>query len=212
MFKKPELIVGAFAVLIVSSFVVPLAYLSLADYRQSKELSAEMQVATKALLRMGCSEKNFTRANGPDGAYNRLELACGRTVNDHNIRNLEGLTAVFGLDLSDARITDAGLESISGLTDLRYLQLSGTDITDAGLANLEQLKNLEALDLTDTRVTQQAALHLQELPKLKIVYAAGTQLSRVDGVTVDSSRITESWCGMNHKTDWESRGWSLAEK
>lgn len=197
--------------LVLLFFGIPFVHLNWTDYQHSKELSAERERATKAVSQMESPGKFYSVERGPDGViHNRLELGPrGKKVNDNNIHNLEGLTAVVGLDLSETKITDAGLASVKGLTDLEYLQLSRTDITDAGLENLVGLVNLEALDLTGTRVTQAGAKYLERLPNLKVVCAAGTGLSQVKGVTVDHSRVTESWVGIKARKEWTSKGWAL---
>jgi Leucine-rich repeat (LRR) protein len=115
-------------------------------------------------------------------------------LNDAKLKNLEGLTAVVGLDLSDTQISDAGLASLKGLTTLEYLQLAQTDVGDKGMEQLVDLVNLELLDLTYTRVTQDCATHLERLPKLKKVYACGTKLSHIQGVEVDyTHHISGTW-------------------
>jgi hypothetical protein len=208
--KRAGIIGAALLLIAVVFFGVPCLYLTWMDLQRSKQLGAERERATDATSRMTDTGRFYAIVHGPNGTYNRLELAPrGKKVNDNNIHNLEGLTAVVGLDLSETKITDAGLASVKGLTDLEYLQLLRTDITDAGLENLVGLVKLEAVDLTGTRVTQAGAKYLERLPNLKVVCAAGTGLSQVKGVAVDHSRVTESWMGIKARREWSSKGWAL---
>jgi hypothetical protein len=132
--------------------------------------------------------------------YNRIEF-CLRggvgtivTIDDAKLKNLEGLTGIVGLDLSETKITDAGLASLKGLETLEYLQLAKKAVTDRGLEHLVGLRHLQALDLVDTLVTQEASKVLTRLPRLKVVYAKGTRLTGVkNGVRVDREHGSEPW-------------------
>ncbi len=162
----------------------------------------EQARACQALTQMGGGGSAYVICCDADGPYNEIELAPrGDRVNDDSLRNLAGLTAVVGLNLSGNRLTDAGLVHIKGLTSLVYLQLAETDVTDRGLKDLAGLPNLEALDLVGTRVTQAGAQSLEKLPKLKTVYALGTSLTSVRGVEVDRSNASHPWASLDYRPD-----------
>jgi hypothetical protein len=159
---------------------------------------------------MGTPGKAYHVCQTPSGFANRLELApIGPTVNDDNITNLDGLTSVVGLDLSESRISDVGLKVVAGLKDIEYLQLAQTNVTDDGLLTLSTLTKVEAIDLTGTKVTQAGAEHLKRLPALKFICSAGTTLVSVDGCIVDNTVKTDSWLGIKHNVHWHTRGWSI---
>ncbi|MEN4098622.1 MAG: hypothetical protein ROW52_01750 [Anaerolineaceae bacterium] len=62
---------------------------------------------------------------------------------------LEGVTAVISLDLSENRkITDAGIARLKSLPQLRELNLSSCDITRKALDHLADLPNLQSLHLS----------------------------------------------------------------
>ncbi len=65
-------------------------------------------------------------------------------VSDADLKQLEALTDLQELCLSDAKISDAGLQHLRGLTQLQVLDLEGTKVGDAGLEYLEGLTRLRA--------------------------------------------------------------------
>ena len=88
---------------------------------------------------------------------------------------LEGLTELRALDLSDTQVADGGLEHLKNLTQLRCLDLGNTKITDAGLENIKGLKELRQLGLYSTGVTD--LRHLEGLTKLSELFLNNTKVT-----------------------------------
>jgi hypothetical protein len=90
-------------------------------------------------------------------------------LRDTHLQGVKTLVQLQRLYLSETMITDRGLKALAGMRKLKQLDVSRTDITDAGLEVLRQLTNLELLDLSSTRVTGEGVQKLQEaLPNCKI--------------------------------------------
>jgi hypothetical protein len=89
---------------------------------------------------------------------------------DFRAGKLPPVGGAFGLDLTQASMTDAGLKELKDLKNLAALDLGGnTRVTDAGLRELKDLKNLTYLNLTGARVTDAGLKELREaLPNCMI--------------------------------------------
>ena len=112
----------------------------------------------------------------------------GAKVTDAGIEHLQGLTGLQWLSLNQTKVTDAGLEHLKGLTNLQDLLLAGTQVTDAGLGHLKGLTKLQRLDLTGTPVTDAGLEYLKGLTNLQLLLLTGTQvtdagLERLQGLT-----------------------------
>ncbi len=130
----------------------------------------------------------------PWGVFHQLSFKFrGRRLDDRRLEHLAGLSTVVGLDLSDNPITDEGMRHVGQVPHLQWLQLSGTQITDEGIKHLAHLKHLHTLDITRTAVTQEGAKYLAEMPMLEVVYARGTGLEEVKGITVNTATLPDTW-------------------
>ncbi len=167
---------------------------------QMRQSTADVMAASRALGRIGPAESRYWTMEECSGrTWHRMAIAPrGKSVTDEKLKHLEGLREIFGLDLSHTGITDAGLASIRDFHSLRFLQLAGTNVTDAGIERLGNLASLRALDLSDTKVTQACAESLRRIRGLELVCAAGTTLTEVPGVRVDTTQAPDSWL----RTSW----------
>jgi hypothetical protein len=98
-------------------------------------------------------------------------------VNDRILTNVEVLTELKSLNLSDTRITDSGLEKLRGLKTLRLLALSGTQVTNNGLDHIMGLTRLETLSLHDTEISDAGLEHLKGLTELEYLYLHNTHVT-----------------------------------
>ena len=98
-----------------------------------------------------------------------LRLTNARVVDAH-LKQLKTLKTVDGLQtlhLTGAKITNGGLAHLSELTNLTELRLDYTEIGDAGLAHLRKLTKLEELQLGNSNVTDAGLVHLQMMRNLQ---------------------------------------------
>jgi hypothetical protein len=84
-----------------------------------------------------------------DGRIVDLSLE-GRKVDDAAMNEIHQLTALRGLSLHGASVTDAGIAKIREMP-LQRINLSGTLITDAGLDHIETLVDLRDIWLMDNQ-------------------------------------------------------------
>lgn len=98
-------------------------------------------------------------------------------IDDDELVNLQGMTDLLYLDLSNTRISDAGLLHLQGLDQLEVLHLCNTAITDAGLALLARLPNLVHLSLGKTSITDAGLAHLATMRRLQVLQLWGTGVS-----------------------------------
>ena len=95
-------------------------------------------------------------------------------IDDDELVNLQGMTDLLYLDLSNTPVTDAGLLHLQGLDRLEVLQLWDTKITDAGLALIARLPNVVQLGIGNTRVTDAGLVHVRALSRLRVLQLYGT--------------------------------------
>jgi hypothetical protein len=95
-------------------------------------------------------------------------------IDDDELVNLQGMSDLLHLDLSNTPITDAGLLHLQGLDRLEVLQLWDTKISDAGLALIARLPNLVQLGLGNTRVSDAGLAHVRGLSRLRVLQLYGT--------------------------------------
>lgn len=100
---------------------------------------------------------------------------------DSDLAQLDGLTKLRWLWLSNTQVTDACFSRLGRQTKLQRLYLSGTQITDIGLAQFRGMAELEELYLGHTRITDAGVLHLTRHAQLQRLNLDGTQVTD-DGV------------------------------
>jgi hypothetical protein len=109
----------------------------------------------------------------------RLSLVGCEQITDTGLANMEGLSTVTHLSLSDcARITDDGLAQLKklplGQLDLARCKL----ITDSGLTHLAKMASLRSLNLGGcSNVTDNGVAHLSILAELRQLTLRGTKVS-----------------------------------
>ena len=186
----------------VGTLLAMACFVFLADRSLVAALSEEVGRASDVQSRMGGGGRHISSVQAFGTVFNQIQYNCrGRRLNDERLKDMVGLRAVVGLDLSDNPITDDGLRYVAEVPHLQWLQLSGTQITDDGLRYLEKLEHLRVLDLSDTQITQEAASHLAKIKLLDAVYASGTSLRSVQGAAVDiNTKSSASW--IDGRTVW----------
>ncbi len=199
MTRRKVLRLGCLIVLIAVVLVVAIEVVTfgVAFYRaraRARVLGQEAKRASEACYLMGEAGTRIITVHAPWGVFNRISFNFRkRRLDDRRLDLLAGLTGVVGLDLSDNPITDEGMRHVGQVPHLQWLQLSGTQITDEGLKHLAHLKHLHTLDITRTAITQEGAKYLAEMPMLEVVYARGTGLNEVEGVTVNTTELPDTW-------------------
>ena len=119
---------------------------------------------------------NQPQADKPNAQVTEAESVAALEKRGARIKRNEA-GEVLGVDLFNARITDAGLVHLRGLTKLQYLDLGDTRIADAGLVHLEGMANLQLLDFSGTRTTDAGLVHLKGLKKLQTLWLRGTRIT-----------------------------------
>ena len=74
-------------------------------------------------------------------------------VSEFDFSQLEALTQLEGLGLSDTSVTDRDLLHIRKLSQLTNLFLDRTNVTDAGLEQLKGLTHMKFLSVSNPKVT-----------------------------------------------------------
>jgi Leucine-rich repeat (LRR) protein len=132
-------------------------------------------------------------------AIDTLDLS-GCPIRDEELRHLDDLADIRGLNLSATAITPAGLSRlrsirsltslalggrligdaalnvVADLTTLQTLSVEGTFISDAGLKKLGRLNHLQVLDLSGTPITDAGLAHLAPLADLQSLTLTDTQV------------------------------------
>jgi hypothetical protein len=103
-----------------------------------------------------------------------LWWGVSKKITDAGVANLDELTELQSLTLSNTEITDAAAPHLAKHTKLQQLSLGSTHISDAGLAHLSELTDLRYLFLERTRVTDAALVHLQHMKDLEILGVSQT--------------------------------------
>jgi len=83
----------------------------------------------------------------------------------------------FGLDFTQAPMTDADLEHVARLEGVTALGLANTRLSDDGLAHVAKLARLATLDLTRTAVTDRGMEPLAKLGALTTLLIDGTNVT-----------------------------------
>lgn len=84
---------------------------------------------------------------------------------------------LYGLDFSNAALSDSDLPRIAKLRYIKQLNLNGLPITDASLLPIRSLPYLSELDLGGTKVTDQGIAGLDTLRNLCTLRVTGTNVS-----------------------------------
>ncbi|MCR9232408.1 MAG: protein kinase [bacterium] len=111
----------------------------------------------------------------PEGT--RLDLTGNRECTDKVLSQLQGATALVGLNLTGTAVTADCLPTLQSLSGLRELDLSQTGIRDETVAGLTSLKELQSLNLSDTLISDRVFDALLQIPQLKSLTLTGCQLS-----------------------------------
>jgi RNA polymerase sigma factor (sigma-70 family) len=85
------------------------------------------------------------------------------------LANLEPLTELTELHVSNEKLADADMATIGKLTGLKKLGVFAPSVTDKGIAALKDLKKLEMIDLRGTKAAIAAAVTLRGMPQLKLL-------------------------------------------
>jgi Leucine-rich repeat (LRR) protein len=93
-------------------------------------------------------------------------------VSDADLKHIDKLTNITWVNLP-GNISNAGLVHIKGLKGLKSFAPPGTNVDDAGLENLKGLTQLEILDLRHMAVSNAGLKHLEGLTNLKRLYLRG---------------------------------------
>jgi hypothetical protein len=177
------------------AFTYPFIYSWRSKYSHYLQLSNELNQIHRARNNMGgIGGLSIVTVYGNHRPHNNIALNFRATEqNDQSITNLQGLTGIIGLDLSENTISDQCLYAIKDYERLEYLQISKTTIDDKGTEIINNLDNLIALDISWTKISQDSATFLEHMPKLKIIFSKGTDLKEVNGVLVINDIESESW-------------------
>jgi uncharacterized protein (TIGR02996 family) len=102
----------------------------------------------------------------------------GRGIDDDQLTHLPGMKQLRGLEITEARITDAGMALLAPLVGLKRLSLiECPQVSDAGLAPLAGMSGLERLELASSEITDTGIAHfagLRELRSLNVYDSAMT--------------------------------------
>lgn len=119
-------------------------------------------IAMKGTDRQHVETLKLTMAKHPDKLNDAVE-------------NLQYLTHLLHLDISELPIVDTHLQAIRNLSRLRSLILSNTHITDAGVDTITELP-LETLQLARTSVTPAVFSKLGKIESLIVLELSGNSL------------------------------------
>lgn len=138
------------------------------------------------LSRLHLESLSLSECAGADGSSlivlpgeRLLALGLRRTdTTDVCLHFVGGFTALYVLDLSGTKISDAGLAPLSALQGLGHLNLSENAIGAEGLAALGELPELSDLSLAETRADDRALrLIAERFPKLRSLDLRDTAVS-----------------------------------
>ena len=95
------------------------------------------------------------------------------SLSGDGLRQLPTVPVPFGLNLSNAGVTDADLRHLKRQPNLAMLNLLGGKVTDEGLRELRDLTRLTYLNLADTQVTERGLVELKNLTALTYLDVRG---------------------------------------
>jgi internalin A len=106
---------------------------------------------------------------------------AGSQYSDVALPQLQGLTDLREIDLSETAVTDNGLAVLPSLPRVHTLNLGETTISDDGLAHIGRMKSLRSLTLTNCRrLTSRGFAYLQPLTELKTLIVDDTTFADRD--------------------------------
>jgi hypothetical protein len=118
----------------------------------------------------GHADDSLMTRVGRLGDLEVLNLSESKDVTDMGLAQLERLTQLRALDLSNSRVRDAGLAHLKRFTNLRYLYLDDTKVTDAGLPHLRVLCNLKVMSLNGTMVSMAGVREFEKaMPNVRML-------------------------------------------
>ncbi|MBT4867255.1 MAG: protein kinase [Planctomycetaceae bacterium] len=108
-------------------------------------------------------------------------VSCGlsgcESVNDIELANIAGLSAIHNLSLAQTTTSDTGLKHIRAFSALTSLLLAQTDITGEGLKQLSSMSQLVKLDLANTKLGDADLAMLEPLESLEFLGLLGTEIT-----------------------------------
>ena len=108
-------------------------------------------------------------------------VSCGLNgcvaVNDIELANIAGLSAVHNLSLAQTTTSDIGLKRIRAFSRLMSLLLAQTDVTGEGLKQLGGMSRLVKLDLANTKLGDADIAMLEPLESLEFLGLLGTEIT-----------------------------------
>ncbi|WP_339687859.1 protein kinase domain-containing protein [Gimesia maris] len=111
----------------------------------------------------------------PEGT--RLNFSDNRECTDKILSQIQGATALVGLNLTGTAVTSDCLPTLQSLSELRELNLSKTGIRDETVAGLTSLKELRSLEISNTLISDRSIDALLELPQLQSLNLTNCQIS-----------------------------------
>ena len=108
----------------------------------------------------------------------RVDLTDNRECTDKVLSQLQGATALVGLNLTGTAVTADCLPTLQSLSGLHELDLSKTGIRDETIAGLTSLKELQSLNLSGTLISDRIIDDLLQFPQLKSVNLTSCPLSK----------------------------------
>jgi hypothetical protein len=114
------------------------------------------------------------------------------SITGAGLKHLKGLKELESLSLWNTRVDDDSLEHIKGLIKMGSLVLDGTRVTDTGLIHLKDMTDLEEwLGLSGTKVTDAGLVHLEKFTKLRSLTLSKTQVTAA-GVKVLRAALSKT--------------------
>lgn len=115
---------------------------------------------------------------GPDSYVYATSVSLeGRSVDDEDLRALDGLVHLRELNLDRTHLTDEGMTALEDLQGLNTLSLKFTNVSDQSAEVLVSLSGLDTLYLTGTHITDDAIPKLAKLQTLRELYVRWTRMS-----------------------------------
>jgi serine/threonine protein kinase len=108
-------------------------------------------------------------------------VSCGlsgcESVNDLELANIAGLSAIQNLSLAQTTTSDIGLKHVRRFLNLTSLLLAQTDVTGEGLRQLSGMSRLVKLDLANTKLGDADLAMLEPLESLEFLGLLGTKVT-----------------------------------
>lgn len=134
------------------------------------------ETAVKEALERFPNIKSLTVSQMPigDSAFVELNKLSGlihiwlsdTRITSTTLEQLRNQRALIELNISDTAVDDRGMEYLEGLSKLEMLLVVRTKITSVGLRSIGKLKRLERMALYETQIDDEGLRHLTDLQKL----------------------------------------------